>query len=75
MSILIIALAIVCMCLMWYFAEYNGSSRSEAPTLQAQRTAYARRTSVYFYVILAVALFWLLLLSTQDLSAFLYFQF
>ena len=76
MHVLLIALSIVCMCMLWNFAEYVPPR--DAPKLfsnAAERTEYSQRVSVYFYVIVAIAVFWLCLLATQDSSAFLYFQF
>ena len=75
LSVPVIALAIAGMCLMWYFAAYDGEKDPPALLGAEEHTAYAQRISVYFYAILAVAVFWLFLLAGSDLSAFLYFQF
>jgi len=74
LSILVIVAAIVGMCLFGYFAEYEEGN--EPPrSLKQEQTAYAQRVSVYFYAILAITIFWLMLLANSDLSSFLYFQF
>lgn len=74
MTILQFALALTCMCMLWHFEEYRPK---EAPQLlgNAERTVYAQKVSVYFYLILAIAVFWLSLLASENASAFLYFQF
>lgn len=73
-SIILIALAVVTMCMMWYFAKGEPVAPKTLKRAE-ERTLYAQRTSVYFYAALSIALFWLFLLASQDLSAFLYFQF
>lgn len=76
LSVFLIAAVICCMCMLWYFAEYEPNA--DTPKLlfaAAERTEYAQRSSVYFYVIVVIAVFWLSLMASQDLSAFLYFQF
>lgn len=73
-SMILIALGIVCMCLLWYFTEtpYEGVTLVSGTV---ERTVYAQRASVYFFSIVAVAVLWIFLLASQDASAFKYFQF
>lgn len=73
MSVIQLALALFAMCLM-----QNAVFENEQPVaafLRQNRTLYAEKVSVYFYGVAAVALFWLLLASMGEGSAFLYFQF
>lgn len=49
-----------------HFVAYNGC---------AERTEFIQRLSVYLYTVAAVALLWIALLASGDLSAFQYFQF
>ena len=77
-QIVLMVLALVCMCMLWNFSEYEPKHEAQGSQLlskTAERSVYAQKVSVYFYVILAVAVFWLFLLSLQGSSAFLYFQF
>lgn len=74
--LILIALIIAGMCMLWRFAEYD-PKKDEQKLLskRAENSVYVQRVSVYFYTILAIAVFWLLLLASQSSSAFLYFQF
>lgn len=76
LSVLLIALVVTGMGALNNFAEYQPSAQ-KSPLLSkaAERTEYARRASVYYYLILVIAVFWLSLLGRQGASAFLYFQF
>ena len=62
------ALSIVCMAKIYRLTLYDLTPSQEA-------TAQAQRTASYAYLILAVAMSWLTLLTTQDAVDFAYFQF
>ncbi len=74
MTLVQFALALTCMCFLWHFEEWTPD---KAPSLlgNAERSVYAQRVSVYFYTVIAVAVFWLSLLASENASEFLYFQF
>lgn len=74
-EVLFIALSIICMGFVCEFGDYK-----EDPTLlltnkTKERTLYAQKVSVYFYLILIIAFSWIMLLGMGDVSAFVYFQF
>lgn len=76
LKLVLIALVIAGMCMLWRFAEYD--PEKTAPQLLSGavgRSEYAQKVSVYFYTIVAIAVFWFFLLASQGTSAFLYFQF
>lgn len=70
-----LAVSIICMALLWRFVEYEPVKPPVFLNKIAGRSVYAQRVSVYFYVILAVGVFWLALLVSDNASVFLYFQF
>lgn len=74
-SVLQLLISIVCMGLLWYFAEYQPLTKH--PKFLGSydySTAYAQ-DFIILYLILVVAIFWLALLVSMDNSVFLYFQF
>jgi len=72
-----ITLSIAAMCLIYNFGEFNGrlSENKTFSALSAGEGEYVRRLSVYIYAVAAIALCWLALLSSGDVSSFQYFQF
>ena len=71
-----LVLCIVCEVILWHFAEI-GRDQPEPPLSPDGQgnSLVARRAIVSVYIILAVALCWIALASSGDVSAFQYFQF
>ena len=71
-----LVLCMACEVILWHFAEV-GRDQPEPPLpLDGQgNSLVARRAIVSVYLVLAVALCWIALASSGDVSAFQYFQF
>lgn len=69
-------LSVLCMCMVYYFGYYDATKRNPSglPVTQS-RSLYAQRVSVYVYVIVTIAVFWLALVGMDGVSSFAYFQF
>ncbi len=75
LDIFTVVLSIVCMAMLYGYSS-EPEDPPHTPILKAEEhTMYAQNVSVFFYLIVAIAGFWLLLLASSDVSAFLYFQF
>lgn len=75
MNIFQIALCIVCMCLIYNFGKYTPERNMVVLDKRMEKSVYAERSSVYLYMVLAIAFCWLALIASDDVSAFQYFQF
>ena len=74
-EVVFIALSIICMGFVCEFGDYKEDPALLLTNKTKERTLYAQKVSVYFYLILIIAFSWIMLLGMGDVSAFVYFQF
>lgn len=71
-----IVLCIGCMCFIYYFGKYSSNGKNfMLGDIAAKNKMYARTICVYLFILLSVAVCWIALLSSGDVSSFQYFQF
>lgn len=70
-----IVLSILLVGKLWHFAEVGRESEDVLPLDQSAEAVKSRRMLVMVYIVLAIMLCWIALLSSGDISAFQYFQF
>ena len=75
-TILQLVMCILCLIQLFDFGEIGRDANSKPlATLRQDQGAEIRSLSIHIYTIAIIALSWLLIIATQDSSAFLYFQF
>lgn len=74
LNLLFLALSLFVLVQMSDFGDHQGAMDT-ALTKAAGGCLYVQKVSVYLYSVMAIAVCWLILLSAQDISAFVYFQF
>lgn len=74
---ILIALSIICMCLIYYFGEFMPGTRRFIGIAEKSSviSVDGKLISVYVITVLAVLLMWIALLQSGDVTAFQYFQF
>ena len=75
LSILQIALCLICLFRVYYFGEYGREKTLPNLLDKTEETYKIQRLSSAVYIIFIIALCWLAIVGREDASAFLYFQF